>query len=289
MTAKLPIEDVLPGAERQARRPPRRRAGSPARRRQDDTGALWRSENEPWVAGKKILMLEPRRIAARAAAARMAEPASARSVGETVGYRVRLDAPRRPQNPNRSPDRRPPHPPPAKRPGTEGRGPRHLRRIPRTQPRRRLRARPRARNPSGPQRRPENPGDVGHARRRPRRETARRRADDPQRRPPPSRSTTRYTPPAANARIEQAMASAILRALDETEGGILVFLPGEAEIRSVETLLKDEEHGATLTALRRALRRSPRPRHPPLSPARARSSSRPRSPKPASPSKTSAS
>src|SRR5580704_11241756 len=44
---------------------------------------------EPWARGKKIIVLEPRRLAARAAAARMAmtlgEP-----VGETVGYRVRF-------------------------------------------------------------------------------------------------------------------------------------------------------------------------------------------------------
>jgi ATP-dependent helicase HrpB len=46
---------------------------------------------EPWMAGAKLIMLAPRRLAARAAAARMAsllgEP-----VGETVGYRVRLDS-----------------------------------------------------------------------------------------------------------------------------------------------------------------------------------------------------
>ena len=46
--------------------------------------------NEPWLAGKKILMLEPRRLAARAAAERMAELIG-ESVGETVGYRMRLD------------------------------------------------------------------------------------------------------------------------------------------------------------------------------------------------------
>src|SRR6201999_1691722 len=39
----------------------------------------------------KILMLEPRRVAARAAAARMTALLG-QSVGETVGYRVRLDA-----------------------------------------------------------------------------------------------------------------------------------------------------------------------------------------------------
>jgi HrpA-like RNA helicase len=46
---------------------------------------------EPWAKGKKILMLEPRRVAARAAAARMADLLGEK-VGETVGYRVRLDA-----------------------------------------------------------------------------------------------------------------------------------------------------------------------------------------------------
>ncbi|MBI1424263.1 MAG: ATP-dependent helicase HrpB [Gammaproteobacteria bacterium] len=43
-----------------------------------------------WLGNKKIIMLEPRRIAARAAARFMAHSLSER-VGETVGYRVRLD------------------------------------------------------------------------------------------------------------------------------------------------------------------------------------------------------
>jgi ATP-dependent helicase HrpB len=47
--------------------------------------------DQPWVAGGKILVLEPRRLAARAAAARMAETLG-EAVGETVGYRVRLQA-----------------------------------------------------------------------------------------------------------------------------------------------------------------------------------------------------
>lgn len=46
--------------------------------------------NAPWVTGKKILMLEPRRLAARAAAHRMAEEIH-EHVGETIGYRMRLD------------------------------------------------------------------------------------------------------------------------------------------------------------------------------------------------------
>src|SRR6266849_1459933 len=44
---------------------------------------------EPWAAGKKILVLEPRRLAARAAAARMAKTLGEK-VGDTVGYRVRF-------------------------------------------------------------------------------------------------------------------------------------------------------------------------------------------------------
>ncbi|TRO39679.1 ATP-dependent helicase HrpB [Pseudomonas sp. ALS1131] len=45
----------------------------------------------PWLDGQKILMLEPRRLAARAAAERLASELSER-VGETVGYRIRLDS-----------------------------------------------------------------------------------------------------------------------------------------------------------------------------------------------------
>lgn len=46
--------------------------------------------DQSWSAGKKILMLAPRRLAARAAAARMADLLG-EAVGETVGYQVRLD------------------------------------------------------------------------------------------------------------------------------------------------------------------------------------------------------
>ena len=47
--------------------------------------------DEPWMTGKKILVLEPRRLAARAAAARMASTLGER-VGDTVGLRVRFDS-----------------------------------------------------------------------------------------------------------------------------------------------------------------------------------------------------
>jgi ATP-dependent helicase HrpB len=45
--------------------------------------------DEPWTKGKKIIVLEPRRIAARASADRMAKTLGERA-GETVGYRVRF-------------------------------------------------------------------------------------------------------------------------------------------------------------------------------------------------------
>src|SRR5262249_38453259 len=45
--------------------------------------------DEPWARNKKIVVLEPRRLAARAAAARMAATLS-EPVGATVGYRVRF-------------------------------------------------------------------------------------------------------------------------------------------------------------------------------------------------------
>ncbi len=45
--------------------------------------------DEVWAAGKKVLVLEPRRLAARAAAARMASTIG-EQVGDTVGLRVRF-------------------------------------------------------------------------------------------------------------------------------------------------------------------------------------------------------
>ncbi|WP_251962041.1 ATP-dependent helicase HrpB [Pseudomonas sp. Marseille-Q5299] len=47
--------------------------------------------NEAWLAGQTIVMLEPRRLAARAAAERLASELGEK-VGETVGYRIRLDS-----------------------------------------------------------------------------------------------------------------------------------------------------------------------------------------------------
>lgn len=46
--------------------------------------------DEPWARDKRLLMLEPRRVAARAVARRMAQLIG-EPVGQTVGYRMRFD------------------------------------------------------------------------------------------------------------------------------------------------------------------------------------------------------
>ncbi|MFC7475336.1 ATP-dependent helicase HrpB [Dankookia sp. GCM10030260] len=48
-------------------------------------------KDEPWAAGRKILVLEPRRVAARAAARRMAELIGESAPGQTIGLATRLD------------------------------------------------------------------------------------------------------------------------------------------------------------------------------------------------------
>ncbi|WP_413231479.1 DEAD/DEAH box helicase [Microbulbifer aggregans] len=46
--------------------------------------------DSPWLQGRRIIMLEPRRLAARSAAARMAELLG-EPVGKTVGYQIRAE------------------------------------------------------------------------------------------------------------------------------------------------------------------------------------------------------
>ncbi|HLT76025.1 MAG TPA: DEAD/DEAH box helicase, partial [Ferrovibrio sp.] len=46
--------------------------------------------DQPWASAGRIIVLEPRRLAARMAARRMADLLG-ETVGETIGYRVRLD------------------------------------------------------------------------------------------------------------------------------------------------------------------------------------------------------
>ncbi|HVH83915.1 MAG TPA: hypothetical protein VM713_06330, partial [Steroidobacteraceae bacterium] len=46
--------------------------------------------DEPWALGQRLIVLEPRRLAARAIAQRLADSLG-ETVGQTVGYRMRLD------------------------------------------------------------------------------------------------------------------------------------------------------------------------------------------------------
>jgi ATP-dependent RNA helicase HrpB len=75
---------------------------------------------------------------------------------------------------------------------------------------------------------------------------------------------TRYVAPRAGARVEEAVAGAVRAALGEHSGDVLAFLPGAAEIRRAEALLAGAAadviplHGTLPQALQdRALRPSP--------------------------------
>ncbi|MEQ9568800.1 MAG: DEAD/DEAH box helicase, partial [Longimicrobiales bacterium] len=47
--------------------------------------------DEPWMERRRIVVLEPRRLAARSAASHMTRLLGEADVGGTVGYRIRLD------------------------------------------------------------------------------------------------------------------------------------------------------------------------------------------------------
>ncbi len=85
----LPIEDALPRLREVLR-------GQTEAVLQAPTGAGKTTRvplallDEPWMADGRIIMLEPRRLAARAAARRMAHTLNERA-GQTVGHRVRMD------------------------------------------------------------------------------------------------------------------------------------------------------------------------------------------------------
>ncbi len=60
-------------------------------------------------------------------------------------------------------------------------------------------------------------------------------------------------PRSPEMRFETALAELVLRAMDEAEGSVLVFLPGEGEIRRVASLLEGRVGGASLQPLFGAL------------------------------------
>ncbi|MDQ6829894.1 MAG: ATP-dependent helicase HrpB [Gemmatimonadota bacterium] len=85
----LPIDDALP-----ALRDALRTGGAAVLQAPPGAGKTTRVPlallDEAWLGGAKIVMLEPRRLAARAAARRMATTLG-EHVGDTVGHRVRMD------------------------------------------------------------------------------------------------------------------------------------------------------------------------------------------------------
>jgi ATP-dependent helicase HrpB len=86
----LPVDDAIPSLRTELNRTPNVVLEAPP-----GAGKTTRVPlallNEGWAANKKIVMLEPRRLAARSAAAFMARQLG-ESVGGTVGYRVRGDS-----------------------------------------------------------------------------------------------------------------------------------------------------------------------------------------------------
>jgi len=87
--APLPVDDALPML-----RAALRDAGGAVLQAPPGAGKSTRVPlallGESWLSGARIIMLEPRRLAARAVARRMAQTLG-ESVGDTVGYRVRRD------------------------------------------------------------------------------------------------------------------------------------------------------------------------------------------------------
>ncbi|HNA80751.1 MAG TPA: DEAD/DEAH box helicase, partial [Turneriella sp.] len=88
--AELPVASALPELKKSLK-------DSPAVILTAETGSgktTWlplQLLEEPWLQGKRIIMLEPRRVAARAAATRLAFHLKEKP-GKTVGYSVRFDS-----------------------------------------------------------------------------------------------------------------------------------------------------------------------------------------------------
>jgi ATP-dependent helicase HrpB len=85
----LPIDEVLPELRRVLREGPSAVLMAPPGAGKSTVVPLVLMD-ESWAEGKKILMLEPRRVAARAVAGRMAQTLG-EAVGRAVGYRMRMD------------------------------------------------------------------------------------------------------------------------------------------------------------------------------------------------------
>ena len=90
MIGDLPIRAVLPELQTLLASTPRAILSAPPGSGKTTLVPLALLE-QPWLAGRTIVLLEPRRLAARAAAMRMAS-LTGDLLGQTVGYRVRFDS-----------------------------------------------------------------------------------------------------------------------------------------------------------------------------------------------------
>ncbi len=90
MTTALPVDEVLPSVAAALRTTNNAVLQAPPGAGKTTRVPLALLDEE-WLSDKRILMLEPRRLAARSAAAFMARQLG-EDVGDTVGYRVRMDS-----------------------------------------------------------------------------------------------------------------------------------------------------------------------------------------------------
>ncbi len=86
----LPIQHVIPSVKQTLSRETRLVLSAPPGTGKT-TGVPPALLDEPWLKNRKIIMLEPRRLAARTAARRIASQLG-EAVGRTVGYRIRLES-----------------------------------------------------------------------------------------------------------------------------------------------------------------------------------------------------
>ncbi|MEJ1238530.1 ATP-dependent helicase HrpB [Chryseolinea sp. T2] len=89
MTDDYPIREVIPDIKRLLAANNRLILQAPPGAGKS-TILPWNLLNESWLEGKKIIMLEPRRLATKSVAVRMAELLSEKA-GQTIGYRIRFE------------------------------------------------------------------------------------------------------------------------------------------------------------------------------------------------------